>query len=166
MEEQVTALEDKCIALDLRVTALEDSATGSQVITTISATEDDSYVSVDVTDGALPAFSRNNGAVPAVSIVASGGSGANGNGRIYTLTFPAHPLGAGYDHNIITHDDTQPDSAIVEIISKSATQLVYHLSQGDDGASEDDNDYYRHEVSISGTNQTFVSQVFVNGNPV
>jgi hypothetical protein len=51
---------------------------------------------------------------------------------------------------------------------KDATTLRYQLPQGDEGASEDDNDTYKHDVTIKGKdeNQTFVSQVLVNGTAV
>lgn len=166
LTDQVNALESVVVDLDARVLALENANSGQIVITTAKADEDDCHVLVQVTDGPVPQFAVNQDSA-ATSINATGGSGLNGTGRIYTLQFAAHPDGAAYGQAFTVFDDAgQPDSGIFEIISKTATQIVYQINQGDDGGSEDDNDYYPHEVKIFGSEQTFVTDVFVNGTPV
>lgn len=153
-----------CCLKDLlkRIEALESSAITKERLGVVTQQEDDCWLSVTVGDGPNPAIESSNGIVGA-TVSTSGGSGNNGAGRIYTLTFPAHPLGADFSQSIQVWDDTTGDTGIAEVVSKTATSLTYQFPQGDDGASEDDNDFYKHDVKIFGTNQSFVSAVTVGG---
>lgn len=140
------------------------------VIVPVTEAEDDCWFLATIGDGAAaPVESLQDGGSGPITVVTSPGSGANGAGRIYTIAWPAsHPLGEEYEVNIEVFDDTFPDSPTPELISRSPNSLTYQMPQGDDGASEDDNEFYRHLVKVSGQseNQTFLTGLIVNGVPV
>jgi hypothetical protein len=164
LNTSLVAINTSLNSLDTRITALEDQL--PIVITTDSMEEGNCHVNVRVSSGNSPVFEYNEDG-NATSIALTGGTGANGNGLIYTLTFPPHPNGADYSQAFAVYDiNAQPDSGIFEIISKTDTQLVYQINQGDDGGSEDDNYAYQHEVKIFGQEQTFISNIYVNGTAV
>lgn len=99
-----------------------------------------------ITDGANAQFEyppKN-----ATNINVTGGSGVNGAGRIYKLTFPAHPQGANYVPQIQVYNDSNADTGIPEIISQTATSVTYQIPEGDEGGSVDDNQYYPHNIII------------------
>jgi len=98
-----------------------------------------------ITDNGSPSFIYDKNST---SVVTTDGNGVNGNGREYVYTFPAHPNGANYVAKIQVWDDTQPDTGLPEIIAQTATSITYQIPQGDDGASPDDNDYYKHSVIV------------------
>lgn len=166
VQEQTSSLESVIVSLDQQLLELQNSTPSEIEITTAKADEDDCHVLVRISDGPDPQFIINQDDA-ATSISVTGGSGLNGNGRVYTLRFAPHPNGAAYGQAFtLFDDDGQGDTGAFEIISKTATEIIYQISQGDDGGSEDDNDYYPHEVKIFGSEQTFVTDVFVNGSPV
>ncbi len=112
-----------------------------------------------ISDNPNPSIDYNKNVT---NISVTGGSGNNGVGRIYTLTFPPHPQGTNYTAQFTVFDDTQADTGLPEVISQTATSITYQLPQGDDGGSEDDNDYYRHMVRISSQPITVITSVQLN----
>lgn len=146
MSKRLLQLEHKLNCLQKKVNNLAPT-TGSEdcVIKIATQTLCVTWAEAIIADNPNPNFLSNKNMT---SVDVTGGSGANGNGRIYTLTFPAHPNGDLYIAKIQVWDDTQADTGLPEIISQTATTLVYQLPQGDDGGSEDDNDYYKHSVII------------------
>lgn len=147
MSVKLLQLERKLNCLQKQVNNL-DPSTGSNdecVIKIATETICVTWVEAIISDGESPAFLHNKNAN---SISVTGGSGVNGVGRVYELVFPTHPNGDKYIPKITVWDDTQTDTPTPEILSQTATSLTYQLPQGDDGASEDDNDYYQHSVSI------------------
>jgi hypothetical protein len=164
LNASIASINTTLTNLDTRIAALE--AQFPIVIATDSMEEGNCHVNVRVSSGNAPVFEYNEGG-NATSIALTGGTGVDGNGLIYTLTFPPHPNGADYSQVFTVYDiNAQPDSGIFEIISKTDTQLVYQINQGDDGGSEDDNYAYQHEVKIFGQEQTFISNIYVNGTAV
>lgn len=147
MSARLLQLERKLNCLQKQVNNLDPSVGSNDECVIKIATETIcvTWAEAIISDNSNPSFLYNKNIT---SVSATGGNGVNGNGRIYTITFPAHPNGANYVPSFQVWDDTQPDTGHPEIISQTATTLVYQIPQGDDGASEDDNDYYKHSVLI------------------
>ncbi|MEM7697213.1 MAG: hypothetical protein AAF236_02275 [Verrucomicrobiota bacterium] len=101
-----------------------------------------------------------NGSVNATALTVTNGNGNNeGPGNRYTITFPAHPDGANYEHSLEAYDDNgQPNGLIDAVLAKTATSMTYVFKSGDDGGGVDDFRRTAHDVVIHGS-QTVLADV-------
>lgn len=121
---------------------------------------------VSATIGQTAIIESNTGEVNLISASVSTGPGNNsGNGNRYTITFPAHPEGDGYQVAITPYGlvgGIVPNGLIPHVITKTATSCTYVLYSGDDGQSSDEIDAFRHDVIIVGSRKTVLTDVTLN----